>query len=61
MIALLQEYTDVFSWSYKDMYGLDTNIIVHRVSLVEGCRLVKQKLRKTHPNVLIKVKEEIEK
>ena len=60
MIALLQEYIDVFSWSYKDMSDLDTNIIVHRVSLVEGCRPVKQKLRKTHPNVLIKVKEEIE-
>jgi len=54
-------YVDVFAWSYKDMPGLNTNIVVHRVPLEEGCRLIKQKLRRTHPKVLIKVKAEIEK
>jgi hypothetical protein len=34
---------------------------LYRVPLIEGCKLVKQKLRRTHPEVLIKVKEEIEK
>ena len=61
LIALLRDYVDVFAWSYEDMPGLDTNIVVHRVPLEEGCRPIKQKLRRTHPEVLIKVKAEIEK
>jgi hypothetical protein len=32
-----------------------------RVSQVEECKPIKQKLRRTHPDVLIKVKTEIEK
>jgi hypothetical protein len=31
---------------------------LHRVPLVEGCKSVKQRLRMTNPNVLIKVKVE---
>jgi hypothetical protein len=48
LITLLRDYVDVFVWSYEDMPGLDTNIVVHRVPLEEGCRPVKQKLRRTH-------------
>ncbi|XP_034906448.2 uncharacterized protein [Populus alba] len=61
LIALLKDYVDVFAWSYEDMPGLDTDIVVHRIPLMEGCRPIKQKLRRTHPEVLIKVKAEIEK
>ncbi|KAG5226363.1 RNA-directed DNA polymerase (Reverse transcriptase), Ribonuclease [Salix suchowensis] len=61
LITLLRDYVDVFAWSYEDIPGLDTNIIVHRVPLEEGCRPIKQKLRRTHPEILIKVKAEIEK
>ena len=43
------------------MSGLDTDIVVQRVLLVEGCKLVKEKLRRIHSDVLIKVKVEIEK
>ena len=50
LIALLQDYVDFFSWSYKDMPGL------YKVPLVEGCKSVKQRLRRTNLNVLIKVK-----
>ncbi|XP_052312432.1 uncharacterized protein LOC112328962 [Populus trichocarpa] len=61
MITLLQEYSDVFAWSYEDMPGLDTNIVVHKIPLEEGCKPVKQKLRRAHPDVWIKVKAELEK
>jgi len=61
VIALLQEYADVFAWSYEDMPGLDRNIVVHKIPLEEGCRPVKQKLRRAHPDVWIKVKTELEK
>ena len=46
LIDLLQEYSDVFVWSYQDMIGLNTNIVVHRLSLREECAPVKQKLKR---------------
>jgi len=39
-------YRCFFAWSYEDMSGLDTNIIVQRVLLVKGCKSVKEKLRR---------------
>jgi hypothetical protein len=30
LVTLLQEYVDIFAWSYADMPGLDTEIVVHR-------------------------------
>lgn len=61
LIELLRKYVDVFAWSYQDMYGLDTNIMVHRLSVKEECLLVKQKLRRTRPNMTTKIKEEVQK
>jgi len=61
MIALLQEYTGVLAWSYDDMPGLDTNIVVHKIPLEEGCKPVKHKLGRAHPDIWIKVKVELEK
>jgi hypothetical protein len=57
MIALLQKYADIFTWSYDDMSGLDTNIVVHNIPLKEGCKPVKQKLRRAHLNIWIKTME----
>ena len=41
LIDLLKEYVDVFAWSYQDMLGLDTDIMVHHFPLREECPLVK--------------------
>ena len=41
LIGLLQDYIDVFAWSYQDMSGFDTDIVVHRLSLREECAPVK--------------------
>jgi len=57
IIELLKEYVDVFAWSYRDMPGLDTNIVVHRLPLKPECPPVMQKLRRTHPDMAIKIKE----
>jgi len=43
------------------MFSLDTDIVVQRVLLIEGCKSIKEKLRRIHSDVLIKVKVEIEK
>ena len=61
LIDLLQDYSDVFAWSYQDMPGLDTNIVVHRLPLREECMPVKQKLRRVKPEILLKIKEEVKK
>ena len=41
LTCLLQDYNDVFAWSYQDMPSLDTNIVVHRLPLREECAPIK--------------------
>lgn len=61
LIELLDEYIDVFAWSYQDMPRLDINIVVQQLPLKEECPLIKQKLRRTRPDMDIKIKEEVHK
>ncbi|KAI5396296.1 hypothetical protein KIW84_062488 [Lathyrus oleraceus] len=61
LIELLREYVDVFSWSYEDMPGLDTDIVQHFLTLKLECVPMKQKLRRTHPDMAVKIKEEVHK
>ena len=41
LIDLLREYSDVFTWSYQDMPGLDFEIVEHRFPLNPECPPVK--------------------
>ncbi|KAI5390301.1 hypothetical protein KIW84_075563 [Lathyrus oleraceus] len=43
------------------MPGLDSEIVEHRLSLKPECPPVKQKLRRTHPDMAVKIKEEVRK
>ena len=43
VIELLREFAYVFSWSYKDMSGLDPEVVEHRLPLKPECPPVKQK------------------
>ena len=43
------------------MPGLDTDVVVHRLSLREECTPIKQKLRRVKPKMLLKIKEEMKK
>ncbi|MCI33905.1 RNA-directed DNA polymerase (Reverse transcriptase), partial [Trifolium medium] len=61
LVSLLQEYVDVFAWSYQDIPGLDTDIVVHRLPLRPECPPVKQKLRRTRPDMAFKIREEVRK
>ncbi|WJX23763.1 hypothetical protein P8452_12952 [Trifolium repens] len=61
LIELLKEYVDVFAWTYQDMLGLDTDIVEHHLPLKPECPPVKQKLRRTHPDLAVKIKEEVQK
>ena len=59
LTKLLKEYVDIFAWSYQDMLGLDTDIMEHHLPLKPECPPVKQKLRRTHPDMAVKIKEEV--
>jgi len=61
LVSMLKEFSDVFAWSYRDMPGLDTEIVMHKLPLKEDCPPVKQKLRRTRPDMAEKIKEEVKK
>ena len=61
LIGLLEEYLDVFTWSYNDMPGLDPSIVVHRLPIKEEVKPKRQKLRLFEPDLLLKIKEEVKK
>src|ERR1051325_10823729 len=60
MIDLLKEYVDVFAWSYQDMPGLDTIIVEHHLPLRPECPPIKQILRRVHPDMADKIKNEVQ-
>jgi len=59
LVALLQDYQDIFAWSYQDMPGLSSKIVQHKLPLNPECSSVKQKLRRMKPKMSIK--EEVKK
>ncbi|KAI5435419.1 hypothetical protein KIW84_022012 [Lathyrus oleraceus] len=61
LIDLLREYPDGFAWSYQDMPDLDSEIVEHGLPLKTEFPPVKQKLRRTHPDMATKIKEEVQK
>ena len=42
LITLLREFCEIFAWSYQDMPGLDTDIVVHQITLKPECKPVRQ-------------------
>ena len=51
LIQMLRDYIEIFAWSYEDMPGLDTDIVVHRLPTKEDCLPVKQKVRRMPPDM----------
>ncbi|XP_070025150.1 uncharacterized protein [Nicotiana sylvestris] len=61
IIKILFEYKDVFAWSYDDMPGLNTDLVVHKLPTDPAFPPIKQKLRKFKTDMSVKIKEEITK
>ncbi|KAK2450411.1 hypothetical protein QL285_009528 [Trifolium repens] len=61
VVDLLREYVDIFAWSYQDMPSLDPEIVEHCLPLKPEYPPVKQRLRKSHPDMALKIKEEVQK
>ncbi|RDX98125.1 Retrovirus-related Pol polyprotein from transposon 17.6, partial [Mucuna pruriens] len=61
LVQLLKEYVDIFAWSYRDMLGLDKEIVEHKIPLEPHYPPIKQKLRRISLDVSLKIKEEVKK
>ena len=61
LVTLLQNYQDIFAWSYRDMPGLSLEIVQHKLPLNPECSPVKQKLRRMKPEMSLKIKKEVKK
>ena len=59
IIEALLDYKDIFAWSYDDMPGLSTDLVVHKLPTDPAFPPVKQKLRKLKTDMSVIVKEEI--
>ncbi|CAL2270748.1 unnamed protein product [Prunus armeniaca] len=58
---LLLEYKDVFTWTYKEMSGLDPNVVVHHLAVKPGTRPIKQTQRRFRLELLSQIEAEIDK
>ena len=61
IINLLYEYVDIFAWSYQDMPGLNIEIVEHKLPMKPECWPVEQKLKRMKSEMLLKIKEEVNK
>ena len=59
LIQILHDYVEIFAWSYEDMPGLDTDIVVHRLPTKEDCPPIKQKVHRMRPEMSEKIKAAI--
>ena len=60
MIELIKEYSDCFAWSYHEMPGLDRNLVEHHLPIKPEYRPHKQPPRRMANEIVLKIKEEIE-
>ena len=51
LMQMLHDYVEIFAWSYEDMSGLDTDIVVHRLPTKEDRPPVKQKFLCMRPEM----------
>jgi flagellar motor switch protein FliM len=46
---LFKEFCDIFSWSYKEIPGIDPRIVEHEITTYPNAKSVQQKLRPVNP------------
>jgi hypothetical protein len=60
IVVLLKEYKDCFAWDYNEMPGLNRKVVELRLPIRSDKKPVKQIPRRFAPQILPKIKEEIE-
>ncbi|KAM1011160.1 hypothetical protein ACFX13_047293 [Malus domestica] len=61
LISFLQQNTEVFAWSYKDMLGISPDIICHHLSIDPKTKPVRQKRKSYDAERYKAMKAEVEK
>jgi hypothetical protein len=61
MMTILRKYKDCFAWDYPELPGLSTKLVEHRLPIKEGFLPFQQAPRRMALDIILKVKEEIEK
>jgi hypothetical protein len=61
IVQFLGENADVFAWSHKDMSGISTEVMVHKLNVNPSMHPVKQKRRVFAPERNTAVMEEVDK
>jgi hypothetical protein len=59
--TLLQNYTDVFAWNYKELKRIPRQICEHMIELMAFVGPIKQKQYKMHFNYALKAREDLDK
>ena len=59
--SLFKEFRDVFAWSYEEMPGIDSSIVIHEIQTYPHTKPVCQKLHPIHPRKASTIKAEVEK
>ncbi|XP_070002549.1 uncharacterized protein [Nicotiana sylvestris] len=60
-IELLNEFRDVFAWSYIEMPGLDPKVVAHHLAINNGARPVKQAQRRFRPDLVPLIETKVNK
>ncbi|KAK2407622.1 hypothetical protein QL285_043225 [Trifolium repens] len=60
LVLLLKEFSDCFAWDYNEMPGLSREMVELKLPIKVGKKLVKQLPRRFAPEIMSKIKEEIE-
>ena len=48
---MIDEFSDIFAWSYNKLKGIPREMIEHRIPLVPDSKLVRQKERMMSPRL----------
>ena len=60
MFFLLKEYKDCSAWDYDEMPGLSRELVELKLPIKDGKKPIKQSPRRFAPEILSKIKEEVE-
>ncbi|KAG9453545.1 hypothetical protein H6P81_006449 [Aristolochia fimbriata] len=60
-MSLLNEYKDVFAWSYTEMPGLDPTVAIHKLAIKSGVKPIKQSQRRFRPELVPEIEKEVDK
>ncbi|KAK2354765.1 hypothetical protein QL285_092243 [Trifolium repens] len=60
LVLLLKEFSDCFAWDYNEMPGLNREMVELRLPIKAGKKPVKQLPKRFAPEIMFKIKEEIE-